>query len=50
MRGEAQQLARQEGRPLRIVPHDSAVTLDYAPTRLNIFLTEDGQLHTMKPG
>ncbi|QYX56176.1 hypothetical protein K1T73_14070 [Roseovarius sp. SCSIO 43702] len=31
-------------RPLRIIPPDSAVTLDHRPERLNVDIDEDGKI------
>jgi Peptidase inhibitor I78 family len=44
-------LAANEGRPVRVItPQDEAITLDYRRERLNIWLTETGQVKELFAG
>ena len=47
---EAKARAEAEGRPVRVVPRNGVVTLDFRPSRLNLCLDDDGNLARMFAG
>ena len=47
---EAVRRAGAEGRPVRVLHPGDLVTLDHRPDRLNICLTEDGEIDQLRAG
>ncbi|WP_432548108.1 I78 family peptidase inhibitor [Kineococcus sp. SYSU DK004] len=49
-RQEAEDLARSEGRVVRVVRPGDVVTLEFSPSRLTVHVDADGTLRSLAPG